>query len=63
MSITVIYPDGKLGAINFSLLTNLIKSGEIVAFQCSGQWVETRRKEKDDNYKGPERRKLVWPMM
>ena len=62
MSLKVIYSDGTSGTINLSFLTDLIKSGNIVAFQCSGRWIETRRKQKIDTYKGPERRKTVCPI-
>ncbi len=55
MSLKVIFSDGTIGTIKFSILTNLIKSGKIVAFQCSDDWVELRRK-RNDGYKGVDRR-------
>ena len=62
MLIKVIYPDGTLGVERFTALTDLIKLGKIVAFQYSRGWVETRRKQKYEDYSGPERRNSSLPI-
>jgi hypothetical protein len=56
MLIKVIYPDGTFGMARSSSLGRLVRSHEIIAFQCSEGWVEVRRKQDQTLYKGPERR-------
>ena len=57
MQIKVIYLDNTAGLVNAASLDELIVSGKIVAFKNDGEWVEVRRRNKGDHYKGPERRK------
>ena len=56
MFLKVIFPDGTIGTVKFTALTNLIKSGKIIAFHCSEGWVEVRRKSKSP-YVGVDRRR------
>ncbi len=56
MLIKVLYTDGSFGQIRASRLGELVKTAGIVAHHCSEGWVEVRRKRKNSDYKGPERR-------
>ena len=53
----VIHADGTLSTARTASVGNLAQSGEIVAYQCSGKWIEVRRKSNMYGYRGPERRK------
>ena len=55
----VIHADGTLSTARTASVGNLAQSGEIVAYQCSGVWVEVRRKRTMNGYRGPERRKTT----
>ena len=57
MFLNVIFPDGTIGTVKFTTLTNLIKSGKIIAFHCSKGWVEVRRKSKSV-FNGVDRRQM-----
>ena len=61
MFLKVMYPNGTSGIERSSTVGYLIKSGQIVAFQCSEGWVETRRKKNNEGYLGRERRKSDVP--
>ena len=52
----VIYPNGAIGEVKYSIVDRLMKAGEIVAFQNSKGWVEVRRTSKN-TYKGVDRRR------
>ena len=56
MFLKVIYPDGASGMVKAAIIEGLIRTGKIVAFLCSEGWVEVRRKQKNEDYFGPERR-------
>ncbi len=62
MFLKVAYSDGTTGLITSSILGFLSRSGKVIAYQCSDGWVELRRKQKDANYSGPERRKADLPI-
>ena len=61
MLIKVIRDDGTSGIVRSTSLGELVKSGKVVAYQCSEGWIESRRKPrkgKADEYTGVERRKI-----
>jgi hypothetical protein len=57
MFLKVVYPDGSSGFERSTVIGQLSKSYKIVAYLCSEGWIEVRRKQKDKNYSGPERRR------
>ena len=58
MLIKVVHADGHPGTVRSTSLGELVKSGEVVAYQCSEGWIEVRRKpRKGYEHKGLERRK------
>ncbi len=59
MFLQVIYPDGTLGKVRTSNLASMVLLGRIVAYRCSEGWIETRRKRKSHDYRGPERRVII----
>lgn len=57
MLIKVIYADGSSGMVRTSRLAKLVKLNRIAAYESFDRWVEVRRKQSDQTYRGPERRK------
>ena len=57
MDLKVIHIDGTVSIEQAGTINELIKSGKIVAFYCSGGWVEVRRRSNAENYTGIDRRK------
>jgi hypothetical protein len=54
--IKVIYSNGSQGMVRDSNLGRLLRLGRIAAYQPFDTWVEVRRKQKNKDYLGPERR-------
>jgi hypothetical protein len=56
MLIKVIYSDGFIGMLKITRLAKLVKMNRIAAYESFDGWVEVRRKLKNPDYQGPERR-------
>lgn len=57
MLVRVIYRDGTPGFIKASTIIELKEEGKIVAYKFTDRWLEARRKQSNQDYEGPERRK------
>lgn len=63
MFLKVMYPDGTSGFERSTIIGQLSKAGKITAYYCSEGWIEVRRKQKNKDYFGPERRKSSFAQM